>query len=206
MSRYCDQCGKARKACLCASIRRIPSDSDVIILQHSSEVHRALGTARILALSLERCTLLVGEDFSQCDALNALINDEHYQCCVLFPSEQAHRVNNENTWRDVNKPLRIIILDGTWKKAYKMWQLATNLHHLTMIQLPLDLIGNYRIRKAPTANSLSTVEAGFHLLRLIEPQRDFSPLMDAFDAMIAYQIAQMPEGVFERNYSDSNRA
>ncbi|MEI5541663.1 DTW domain-containing protein, partial [Vibrio cholerae] len=33
-----------------------------------------------------------------------------------------------------------------------------------------------------------------------QPERDFSPLLKVFDAMIQYQIDQMPEGVFERNY------
>lgn len=95
---------------------------------------------------------------------------------------------------------RLILLDGTWKKAYKMWQLSTNLHTLTTVKLPEDLQGHYTIRKAPSDNSLSTVEAGFYALSLLEPDNDFSPLLNAFDRMIEFQIAQMPPGVFEKNY------
>ncbi|NGZ93184.1 DTW domain-containing protein [Vibrio aestuarianus subsp. cardii] len=98
------------------------------------------------------------------------------------------------------KKIRIILLDGTWKKAYKMWQLSGNLHALPSVHLPKDLVGNYRIRKAPSENSLSTVEAGYHILSLLEPTRNFQPLMTAFEQMIEFQIAQMPPGVFERNY------
>ncbi|MDW1912858.1 DTW domain-containing protein, partial [Vibrio sp. 707] len=34
----------------------------------------------------------------------------------------------------------------------------------------------------------------------LEPDNDFSPLLNAFDRMIEFQIAQMPPGVFEKNY------
>ncbi|EEZ84033.1 hypothetical protein VMC_11170 [Vibrio alginolyticus 40B] len=68
------------------------------------------------------------------------------------------------------------------------------------VQLPKQLQGHYTIRKAPSENSLSTVEAGYHSLRLLEPERDFTPLMRAFENMIEFQIAQMPPGVFEKNY------
>ncbi|MCA2486882.1 MULTISPECIES: DTW domain-containing protein, partial [Vibrio] len=77
---------------------------------------------------------------------------------------------------------------------------STNLHALTTVKLPEDLQGHYTIRKAPSDNSLSTVEAGFYALSLLEPDNDFSPLLNAFDRMIEFQIAQMPPGVFEKNY------
>ena len=96
----------------------------------------------------------------------------------------------------------MILLDGTWKKAFKMWQVSSNLHALNTVHLPKDLKGNYRIRKAPSENSLSTVEAGYHLLSLLERDGDFSPLLTAFDQMIQFQINQMPAGVFEKNYLD----
>ncbi|BBM65251.1 hypothetical protein VYA_08010 [Vibrio alfacsensis] len=96
--------------------------------------------------------------------------------------------------------MRLILLDGTWKKAYKMWQLSTNLHGIPTVKLPEDLQGHYTIRKAPSENSLSTVEAGYYALSLLEPNKDFSPLLNAFEKMIEFQIAQMPPGVFEKNY------
>ena len=199
MSRYCPQCRKALKACICQWITPLESDVELIILQHPSEEHRPMGTARILSLSLENSVTLVGEDFSDNTKLNELLTDEDYQHVILYPSE--HSVSVESATRP-NKKLRVILLDGTWKKAFKMWQVSSNLHALSTVHLPKDLKGNYRIRKAPSENSLSTVEAGYHLLNLLEGDRDFSPLLTAFDQMIQFQINQMPPGVFEKNYLD----
>ncbi|MEZ8720510.1 tRNA-uridine aminocarboxypropyltransferase [Vibrio pomeroyi] len=199
MSRYCRQCSKALKACICQWVTPLESNVELIILQHSSEEHRPMGTARILSLSLKNSVTLVGEDFSDNTKLNALLDDEDYQHVILYPSE--HSVSVESATHP-SKKMRVILLDGTWKKAFKMWQVSSNLHELETVHLPKDLKGNYRIRKAPSENSLSTVEAGYHLLSLLEGDRDFSPLLTAFDQMIQFQINQMPPGVFEKNYLD----
>lgn len=201
MSRYCSQCGKSRKACICQWIVPLANEVELIILQHTSEEHRPLGTARILNLSLNHCTCLIGEDFSDNAALNALLEDSAYQYFILYPSEQSLCLSELATVGAMaDKKIRLILLDGTWKKAYKMWQLSTNLHSIPTVKLPEDLQGHYTIRKAPSNNSLSTVEAGFHALILLESGKDFTPLLTAFEKMIEFQIAQMPPGVFEKNY------
>ncbi len=213
MSRYCSQCGKSRKACICAWIESLTPNVELVILQHPSEQHRPLGTARILSLSLTNCRCLVGEDFSADDALNQLLSDADVDHYVLYPNEHSRLVSdvfaNRAAWQRAShgapllraRKIRVFLLDGTWKKAYKMWQLASNLHALPSLHLPDDLKGDYRIRKAPTDNSLSTVEAGYHLLQLLEPEQDFSALLRTFERMIEFQIAQMPAGVYHSNYA-----
>lgn len=157
-----------------------------------------MGTARILTLSLPNSHLFVGEDFSQHDQLNQLLSQQDVAHFVLYPGETSQEAQAD-LLRQQPK-MRVILLDGTWKKAYKMWQLSSNLKPLPLLRLPTELKGNYRIRKAPSDNALSTVEAGFHILTLLEPERDFTPLLSAFDNMIQFQIEQMPQGVFEKNY------
>ncbi|MCG9578300.1 DTW domain-containing protein [Vibrio tubiashii] len=200
MSRYCSQCGKSLKACICEWIQSLTSNVELVILQHHSETNRPMGTARILKLSLANSYCFEGEDFSAHDKLNQLLNDESYHHFVLYPGEGSVSHTQVAEKLSAEQKVRVILLDGTWKKAYKMWQLSTNLHALPLIHLPDDLQGNYRIRKAPSDNSLSTVEAGYHILSLLEPEIDFLPLIDAFNQMIEFQIQQMPPGVFEKNY------
>ncbi|MCG3722913.1 tRNA-uridine aminocarboxypropyltransferase [Vibrio cincinnatiensis] len=200
MSRYCSQCGKAHKACICAEIVPLTSAVELIILQHPTEEHRPMGTARILNLSLANCRLWVGEDFRDHAPLNQLLAEPDVVHQVLYPSEHSTCISAEVD--SSCQKIRVILLDGTWKKVFKMWQINTQLHSLSCLHLPETLKGNYRIRKAPNDNALSTVEAGFHLLQCWQPKQDFSPLLNAFEAMIDYQIQQMPKGVFERHYSN----
>ncbi|MFV0575700.1 MAG: tRNA-uridine aminocarboxypropyltransferase [Vibrio sp.] len=206
-SRYCPKCNKANNACICDWIQTISSTIKVVVLQHSTEVKRPMGTAKILQLSLTLCEVFVGEDFSDHQELNALLEDPNIEPLVIYPNDQSEPLSQKVQQSPLAKGKQycLILLDGTWKKAYKMWQLSTNLHSLPCVVLTDDvngdkLQGNYRIRKAPTDQHLSTVEAGFYALQHLEPQCDFSPLVNAFNHMVDFQIAQMPEGVFERNY------
>lgn len=203
MSRYCEQCGKAKKACICRWIQVLDAKTELWILQHPSEVKRAIGTARILTLSLPNARLWVGEDFSHHDELNALLQDPQREVYLVYPGENSVPVSQlaENP-PGKDKQRTLILLDGTWKKAYKMWQLSSNLHALPTVNLDNVEQGNYRIRKSPKAQGVSTVEAGFLALAALEGENKFTPLIDAFNQMIEYQIQQMPEGVFEKNYNN----
>ncbi|PML80864.1 tRNA-uridine aminocarboxypropyltransferase [Enterovibrio norvegicus] len=208
-SRYCEQCGKAKRACICHTITTIPCDIPLIILQHPSEVHQPIGTARILSLSLTNSRLFVGEDFSNNDALNTLLDPRSgVDYVVLYPSDDAISLSSENTeiiTGEDGYKRGLILLDGTWRKAYKMYQLSKNLHALPAVKLDEIEQGNYRIRKSPKESGLSTVEAGFYALSAMTgEQTRFHPLMAAFDSMIEFQISQMPPGVYEQHYGCKN--
>lgn len=204
MSRYCEKCGKATKACICRWIQQLDAKTELWILQHPSEVKRAIGTARILTLSLPSAKLWVGEDFSQHEEINQLLSEPGRQAWVVYPGEEAVPISSlvgaEQTQGTITKRT-LILLDGTWKKAYKMWQLSANLQQLPTVALDNADQGNYRIRKSPKSIGVSTVEAGYLALTALEGDDDkFAPLLEAFNQMIEFQIQQMPEGVFEKNY------
>ncbi|WP_284191839.1 tRNA-uridine aminocarboxypropyltransferase [Vibrio zhanjiangensis] len=201
MSRYCFKCGKSTKACICQWIRSLSSNVELIILQHPTEAKKPMGTAKILQLSLTGCYLFQGEDFTQHEKLNHLLSDDAYRHFILYPSDESFSLTLVKETLHNQKKVRILLLDGTWKKAYKIWKLSKNLKSLPIVHLPKNLKGNYRIRKAPSDNSLSTVEAGYHVLSLLEPERNFSSLLDTFNHMIDFQIKNMPPGTFEKNYS-----
>jgi DTW domain-containing protein YfiP len=59
----------------------------------------------------------------------------------------------------------------------------------------------YRLRKAPGAEALSTLEAITHALHTLEPDRSFDALLRPFDALIEGQIAAMGEETFRRNHA-----
>ncbi|MEJ2763290.1 tRNA-uridine aminocarboxypropyltransferase [Photobacterium sp. MCCC 1A19761] len=203
MSRYCEQCGKAKKACICRWIQVLDAKTELWILQHPSEVKRAIGTARILTLSLPNARLWVGEDFSEHPELNTLLAQRERDTYLVYPGEMAMPISRLADESQTGTRLRtLILLDGTWKKAYKIWQLSTNLQALPTVTLDNVEQGNYRIRKSPKAQGVSTVEAGYLALTALEGEGKFHPLLEAFEQMIDDQIRHMPPGVFERNYCE----
>ncbi|KXO09116.1 hypothetical protein AKG98_1325 [Moritella sp. JT01] len=208
----CTVCDKALAACICQHITMIDSDIELIILQHPGEVKNAIGTARILNLSLPQCQIIIGENFTDNTQLNDILNDLTRQCYLLYPSEDSINVEGlsliENSNMDSNSAViqnnmkrTFILLDGTWRKAFKMYQTSINLQGIPAVRLSGEEESQYTIRQTSIEGGLSTVEAGYLLLSTLEKDKvKYQPLLTAFEYMINFQIAQMPAGLFNKNY------
>ena len=182
-SRYCTRCTRALKACLCDYVERVAHLAPVHILQHPAEVGHPKGTAALLAASLTRVHLHVGESFADADWLAVLLADPKVRCVVLWPDETALTLVQVKTQlcRAGDAPtVHFILLDGTWRKAYRILHSNPALLALPRITLG-EIEGQYSIRKKPFPGALSTLEAGYHLLCQWEgPPERFAPLMTLF--------------------------
>ncbi|UVE16485.1 DTW domain-containing protein [Pseudomonas sp. LS44] len=198
MSRpQCPRCNRPLNHCLCALITQVDSRTRLLILQHPSEANHALNTARLAALGLPNAQLLVGEVFED---LPALLAQPGYRPCLLFPGERAVALTE---WVAAEvEPLLLVVPDGTWRKARKLLHCNPLLAELPRASLPEGLSSRYRLRKAPMAGALSTLEAIVAALQIIEAPRDFSQLLRPFEALIDGQISAMGEETFRRNHAD----
>ncbi|PJC94088.1 DTW domain-containing protein [Aeromonas lusitana] len=184
-SRYCTRCTRALKACLCDYIRCVSHLAPLHILQHPTEVGHPKGTAALLAASLAKASIHVGETFEDAPWLDALMASPTVRCYLLWPDESALTLSQVRAQcapqaGQVQPDVHFILLDGTWRKAYRM--LHSNPALLRLPRIKLGAIpGQYSIRKKPFPEALSTLEAGYHLLSQWEGDEGrFAPLMDLF--------------------------
>jgi len=217
MSRtLCSTCQRPEKACICAFITDITNDIHVVVLQHPSEVSQTKGTIALLAKSLRSCQVLVGENFSEDESFLQVM--AQYQPVLLYPGEKAEILSHKGITQltdlcqshepspDKDKPNCLVVLDGTWKKAYRMYMLSTNLQQLTQVCLPdyLASCGQYHIRKVAKKNALSSLEAICYALALIEEGSDtfkitadntgkYQALLAKFQQFNQFQLSFRPE-------------
>jgi DTW domain-containing protein YfiP len=192
MSRpQCPRCQRPLSHCLCASIPSLVSRTNVLILQHPSETGHALNTARLAALGLINAELRVGEIFDD------LPVNEGVESYLLFPDE--HAVPLAELARGPT-PLRLIVPDGTWRKARKLLHVNPRLARLPRVALPEGLTSRYRLRKPPMPGALSTIEAIVAALNALEGAGRFDALLRPFEIMIDAQIEAMGDEVFKRNH------
>lgn len=192
----CQRCLKALPACICATIKTIENQHFLHILQDPSEEKKAVGTARILALSLTNSKICVGEQFDA--SLFAL--DNTY---LLFPDDSAVPAEQLCNSENINSDSQFILLDGSWKKAYKLLMSNPFLQSLPKVAIKNESKSAYRIRKSPREDGLATVEAGYYLLSQLENNSEkFKPLLESFAYMIDYQIAQIPADIYQKHYLD----
>jgi len=201
-------------ACFCHTITSLANQVKLVILQHPSEVKHAKGTAKIVELSLTNSEIMVGEDFSADEGFNALFNGsaKGQQVMLLYPQDNAmtpHELKQqfEQPFKQADgtdkvknlADVTIIVLDGSWKKAYKLYCLNRQLQTLPCIGINPSEQTNYRIRKSSRSDSLSTVEACYQLLTELEGENiSFEPLLASFNFMVEQQLNSMPSDVRNR--------
>jgi len=196
----CPRCERALVACFCHCITPLNNALSVVILQHPSEVKHAKGTAKIVELTLTNCELVIGEDFANDETFNQIINRK--KSILLYPNddaitpkELAEQVSKESSL--ALSDYQLIVIDGSWKKAYKIFCLNPVLATLPCIGIDVINQSNYRIRKSSRADSLSTLEAIHSLLTTLEGD-NFSSLLATFETMVDFQLKSMPKDVQAR--------
>ncbi len=142
-----------------------------------------IGTARLAHFGLPGSRLRVGVDFSDDPVVKAAIAEEPPPY-VLFPGEGARDVRELP--RD--RPISLIVLDGTWTQAKKLLRLNPALAALPRVAFSPSEPSRYQIRKQPAPLCVSTIEALLEVLRVLEPpSTDLSHLLDPFLEMIERQ-------------------
>lgn len=178
----------------------------MVVLQHPLEVANAKGSARLLQLSLARSRLLTGEVFAT-PALQSLLTvpfqpqagaGVHHpkQAILLYPDTAEDKALGlaaapvlSPAWLRAPSQLRLIVLDGTWRKSRKMLYLNPLLQQLPRLALRDMPASHYLIRKAHRPDQLSTLEATCAALAQLEGSvAPFAPLLAAFDGFVAQQL------------------
>ena len=190
----CPACLRPQSACICRWVTPVTQAVEVLILQHPLEVDNPKGSARLLHLSLPRSRLVTGEvfdlpallaDLPGSAKLNLLLYPEtpQNQPPGITPRQLAPGVPNDPA------RLRLVVLDGTWRKSRKM--LYNNPLLLQLPRLALEDVGvsHYLIRKAHRPDQLSTLEATCAALaQLNGGAAPLQPLLAAFDGFVAQQM------------------
>ena len=199
----CATCLRPQSACLCHWVRPTAHAVEVLILQHPLEVAQAKGSARLLHLSLHKSRLVTGEVF-EASTLHALLtapfepqsdDTQPRYTLLLYPDTPADAslplvappvLDAQHLERASS--LRLVVLDGTWRKSRKMLYLNPLLQQLPRLALCDLPPSHYLIRKAHRPDQRSTLEAACAALAQLEGDTgQFGALMEAFDGFVAQQ-------------------
>jgi DTW domain-containing protein YfiP len=194
----CLRCLRPERTCICHWIRPIDHAADVVILQHPLEVHNAKGSARLLHLSLPRSQLVTGEAFAEQELRELLypLSDDARYPVLLYPEPPGpseHPLFDAALLRNPAQ-IRLVVLDGTWRKSRKMLYQNPLLRQLPRLPLSNMPASQYAIRKAHDADQLSTLEAACYALMQLESSPEkYQRLLNAFRGFVAQQ-AELSRG------------
>jgi DTW domain-containing protein YfiP len=196
----CPHCEFIIARCLCSTLRPINNLTQITILQHPSEAKHALNTVKLMKKSFLNIELIIGENFSEDQKLNSIISMHKETVGLIFPAQGSISLDKFSS----QKLTHIIFIDGTWKKANKIYLLSKNLQQLSTYFLSPPFQGQYKIRASTFKNGISTLEASICALKYIEESLDTLSLEESFLKMIEFQITKMGEETFKKNYNKSD--
>ena len=171
MRPYCSVCRYPQKTCVCSAVTQICTPVQFLIIQHEKEAIHAKNTAKLVQLCLPDTPILsAGADEAEMAVADALNNAG--SPAVIYPSPESTSL--EKTPRSGTHDL-FILLDGSWRQAYGLWQRFTQLHPLPQYHFSHAGPSDYRIRHTRSESGLSTLEAVAHVMK-VTTETDPAPL------------------------------
>lgn len=176
---------------------------DLLVLQHPREQRETKGTARLLHQAVAGSRLLIGEDWDQAPAgdvtgmADAAAGPPRHDL-LLYPATPGDPALPEPpplpaAWLADPARLRLVVIDGTWRKSRRMLYQSPWLQQLPRLALVTPPPSRYRIRRARGQGQLSTFEATVLALGQLAPAHDPGPVLwPVFEAFVDGELARRP--------------
>jgi DTW domain-containing protein YfiP len=195
----CRLCHRPEVICVCQHLPDEPpvdNRTGIYILQHPRERFHPKGTAPIAQRGLRNVHLVVAHFDERKEPVAKLALPAGTG--LLYPHERSRPLAQV---APTERPAHLLLLDGTWGNARRLYRSNPWLGSLPHFHLEPDTPGRYRIRGETDPLGRSTIEAIVGALRILEPETlGLDRLGQAFDAMIDAQVA-----VIEREAAGSRR-
>jgi DTW domain-containing protein YfiP len=182
---HCTSCLRPLAGCLCALAQPTAHRTEVLVLQHPQEQRHAKNSVALLRLCLAHCEVVVAERFAP-EVLQALLHRPGRHTRLLYPDVPAAPAP-PCVEAPADAPLRLVLVDATWRKSLRMLLEHPALAALPRLTLDAPAPTRYRaIRAARRGDQVSTLEAAVQALALLEGAAfDAAPLLDAFGRFVA---------------------
>lgn len=181
----CSGCSRPSVVCLCGALRRLKARTRVVILQHPRESDVPINTARLAELQLEGSERHVAVKLDDVPKLREKLRDPAAPAILLYPGEGSRDLAQHAP----QGPVTLVVLDGTWWQAKKLFQQNPELAALPRYSLSPQSPSRYRIRREPALHCISTIEAIGEALSVLEPGGfDREALLQPFDVMVEHQL------------------
>ena len=158
----------------------------MIVVQHPRERGMPIGTAHMARLCLPNAELHVGVRVAEMPGLQRALADTSRPIGLLYPDPGARDIIADPP----PGPVTLVLVDGTWAHARKLVRDNPELASLPRYAFRPPAPSEYRIRKEPSEDYVSTIESLALVLGALEgdPEK-FKALLVPFRAMVDAQIA-----------------
>lgn len=200
----CVQCMLGLNTCICAWRQAASTGVEFVLLMHRDEVFKPTNTGRLIAdLFPHNSHAYLWDRTQPPQELLVLLNDPRRHCLLVFPPQagDGRRLESfplpapKEPPPESQRTVTIILLDGTWKQARKMYSHSVWMKHLPLLDLSAAIteldgaLGHYRVRQACESGRLATAEAGALCLYAAGEQANSRRLLNYFAVFNEHYVA-----------------
>lgn len=163
----CTNCRVNHHFCVCSVLAPFKIETNVSLIVHVSELKLTSNTAQFAEKILpEKAEIFI----------RGRVNDNFVGDPIvlrsglplfLYPSEDSIELNEEFLQTHPG-PYHLIVPDGNWHQARRVKRREEKFQDILSVRLPAGLVGEYKLRKAPQPEWVSTYEAVAHALGVLE--------------------------------------
>lgn len=178
----CDHCKVHIANCFCEQITKLDLETKVSLIMFKKERFLPSNTALLALNSLENSQSFI-RGIQESTLAKEFLDEENYTPLYLYPTDDAQELTPELI-KDLEKPINLIVPDGTWRQAKKVHlreELLTPLPKIKLSSTPKSL---YLLRRQKFEFGVCTFEAISYALEIIHGIEVREKLMKNFDFMI----------------------
>lgn len=152
---------------------------------HHRETHLTSNTVNLIKLVIPESQIALRGHPREKFSIESLGLNPLETPLYLFPHDDAVLLDEDFMARHADKKFHLIIPDGTWSQAVKVYRREPGLAGILCVKLPPGEAGRYQLRKSSSADRLSTYEAITRALVILESDHELGEKMDSyFDIMV----------------------
>jgi DTW domain-containing protein YfiP len=159
----CPVCRMHSSLCVCSLIPRLETRTRVVLFIHRFEDRKSTNTGRLATRCLPNSEVVVRGLESQHNP--PFVAEPGARSLLLFPHPDARPLAE---FIGADRPITLIVPDGTWRQASKVRQRVPGLSELPCVALPAGERSQYRVRFEPHGEGLATIEAIARAMGILE--------------------------------------
>lgn len=172
---HCARCLLQLEICVCDVLPRVEARTEIVLIQHVTEQFLTSNTGRFAALSLPNSRIVAYGGGSSFDPRPLCAPGS----VLLYSSGPA-----------AARPLpfvpeRLIVLDGSFRQARRMYKRVPELRALPEFSLPAPRVTPTRLRRPTQPEGMSTIEAIAAALSALEGSDLAAPLWALHSELVA---------------------
>ena len=171
--------------CICELVPTIDLETKLSLIIHQREINKTTNTGLLAARCLVNSEVRVRGKYDGKNPYEGLYDNDATHL-YLYPTEGAVPLTKQFV-ASLPKPIQLIVPDGTWSQAKKVFRRIPNNHRLTPVTITSAHPSEYKLRHIPVKyqDGLSTLEAVANAIEVLESAEAREQLLYPFRVMVS---------------------